>query len=74
MKEYRRRFGGHECSIQVHSENGASVARLFTVDHDGPSPILDEQGHPTALTATSPAWAYLKPVRFLSTRFGAEQD
>jgi len=75
MREYRRRFGVQEFSIQIDSLGpGAFVARLLNVDHEHSSPILDEYGQPTALMATSPAWAYLKAVRFLATRFGPEGD
>ena len=74
MREYRRRFGGRECSIQIRREKGVFVAQLLKVDHEHSSPILDEYGQPTSLMATSPAWAYLKAVRFLTTRFGPEED
>ena len=75
MREYRRRFGGQEFSIQIDSlGTGAFVARLLNVAQEHSSPILDEYGQPTALMATSPAWAYLKAVRFLTTRFGPEEE
>jgi hypothetical protein len=70
MKEYRRRFGDHECRIEVRWQNGIFVGRLFTVEQDSSSPILDEYGHPKAIRAMFPEWVYLKAVRFLTVRFG----
>ena len=73
MTEFRRRFGACDCRIEVQS-GGIAVytARLFTVEQECASPILDGSGQPVVLISTSPAWAYLKAVRFLTDRFGPE--
>jgi hypothetical protein len=73
MTEFRRRFGTCDCRIEVQSQGiGVCAARLFTVEAERISPILDRSGQPTVLIGTSPAWAYLKAVRFLTERFGPE--
>jgi len=73
VTEFRRRFGACDCHIEVQSAGVAVyTARLFTVDQGRASPILDGSGEPVVLTSTSPAWAYLEAVRFLTERFGPE--
>jgi hypothetical protein len=54
--KHLRRFGSSECRIDVQRE-GAAVytARLFIVNQDGTTPILDAAGQPIVLIANSPA-------------------
>ena len=73
MTEFRRRFGSCDCRIEVQRVGVAVyTARFFTVDKDQATPILDASGQPVVLTSTTPAWVYLKAVRFLTERFGPD--